>query len=134
MRAFITGGIGFIGTNLAYRLLRKGHEVVLFDNLGRAGVEENLRWLQEQHFEKMLFVKGDVREYGAVEEAMHGSEIVFHLARAVRLIFIRPTAVPKVQPTNMFEIITVFMACLRLSFGCPASTDHTSAEPKTRAG
>jgi CDP-paratose 2-epimerase len=83
VRAFITGGIGFIGTNLAYRLLRKGHEVVLFDNLGRAGVEENLRWLQEQHFDKMLFVKGDVREYGAVEKAMHGSEIVFHLAAQV---------------------------------------------------
>ena len=42
MRVLITGGIGFIGTNLADRLLRDGHDVVLFDNMGRAGVEENL--------------------------------------------------------------------------------------------
>ena len=48
------------------------------------------------------------------------------------MIFIRPTVVPRAQLTNMFEIITVFTACVRLSFGCPASTDHTSAEPKTR--
>ena len=83
MRAFITGGIGFIGTNLAYNLLRNGHEVVLFDNLGRAGVEENHRWLQEQHFEKMLFVKGDVRDLGAVNDAIRGADAIFHLAAQV---------------------------------------------------
>ena len=83
MRAFITGGIGFIGTNLADRLMREGHEVVLFDNLGRAGVEENLRWLQEQHFEKMLFVQGDVRDLGAVTKAMRGADAIFHLAAQV---------------------------------------------------
>lgn len=83
MRAVITGGIGFIGTNLAYRLLRNGHEVVLFDNLGRVGVEENLRWLQERHFEKLSFVKGDVRDLSAVEEVMRGADAIFHLAAQV---------------------------------------------------
>jgi len=83
VKVLITGGIGFIGTNLAYRLLHEGNEVVLFDNLGRAGVEENLRWLQEQHFERMLFVKGDVRDLGAVKDAVRGADAIFHLAAQV---------------------------------------------------
>jgi CDP-paratose 2-epimerase len=83
MRALITGGIGFIGTNLADRLLRDGHDVVLFDNMGRAGVEENLRWLEETHGSRARFVKGDVRDSIAVEKAMKGAEAVFHLAAQV---------------------------------------------------
>ncbi|HXX44379.1 MAG TPA: SDR family NAD(P)-dependent oxidoreductase [Candidatus Acidoferrales bacterium] len=83
MRTFITGGVGFIGTNLADRLLREGHEVVLFDNISRAGVEENLGWLRQQHGERMKFVEGDVRDFGAVEKAMRGAEAVFHLAAQV---------------------------------------------------
>lgn len=42
----ITGGAGFIGTNLAHRLLSSGRTVLLYDNPSRAGVEENLRWLR----------------------------------------------------------------------------------------
>ena len=62
MRALITGGIGFIGTNLADRYLRDGHDVVLFDNLGRAGVQENLNWLRAKHRDRIEFVEGDVRD------------------------------------------------------------------------
>ena len=45
----ITGGSGFIGTNLAHRLLSDGHPVLLFDSLARPGVEQNLRWLHDTH-------------------------------------------------------------------------------------
>jgi CDP-paratose 2-epimerase len=83
MRTLITGGIGFIGTNLADRLLRDGHDVVLFDNIGRAGVQENLDWLRGEHGERVRFVKGDVRDFGAVEKAVQGAEAVFHLAAQV---------------------------------------------------
>jgi CDP-paratose 2-epimerase len=83
MRALITGGIGFIGTNLVDRLLFDGHEVILFDNFRRAGVEENLNWLRRQHGDRIQFVKGDVRDFAAVEEAMHGADVVFHLAAQV---------------------------------------------------
>ncbi len=83
MRALVTGGIGFIGTNLADRLLRDGHEVVLFDNIGRAGVEQNLDWLRGQHRGRMQFVKGDVRDSGAVEKVMDGADVVFHFAAQV---------------------------------------------------
>jgi CDP-paratose 2-epimerase len=83
MRALVTGGIGFIGTNLADRFLRDGHEVILFDNFGRAGVEENLSWLRRQHGDRIEFVKGDVRDFGAVERAMRGADVVFHFAAQV---------------------------------------------------
>jgi len=83
MRVLITGGVGFIGTNLADRLLRDGHDVVLFDNLGRAGVEQNLEWLQAQHGSRAQFTKGDVRDAGLVDKAMRGADIVFHLAAQV---------------------------------------------------
>jgi len=83
MQALITGGIGFIGTNLADRLLREGKDVVLFDNIGRAGVEENLEWLRREHGSRLRFVKGDVRDFDAVEKAMSGADAVFHLAAQV---------------------------------------------------
>jgi CDP-paratose 2-epimerase len=83
VKAFITGGIGFIGTNLADRLLCDGNEVVLFDNLGRAGVEQNLYWLRAQHGSRIQFIKGDVRDFDAVEKAVRGADVVFHLAAQV---------------------------------------------------
>ena len=83
MRSLVTGGIGFVGTNLADRLVRDGHEVILFDNVGRAGVEENLEWLRREHRDRVKFVKGDVRDFGAVENAMQGADAVFHLAAQV---------------------------------------------------
>ena len=47
----ITGGAGFIGSNLANRLLGSGRKVRILDNLSRPGVEQNLQWLREQHGE-----------------------------------------------------------------------------------
>ena len=83
MRVLITGGVGFIGTNLADRLLHDGHDVVLFDNLGRAGVEQNLEWLRAQHGGRAQFTKGDVRDATLVEKTMRRADIVFHLAAQV---------------------------------------------------
>ncbi len=78
MRALVTGGIGFIGTNLADRLLRDGHDVTLFDNISRAGVQQNLDWLKAQHRDRLRFIEGDVRDSTAVETAMKGADAVFH--------------------------------------------------------
>jgi nucleoside-diphosphate-sugar epimerase len=49
MTTLITGGAGFVGTNLADRLACEGERVLVFDNLSRAGVEENLAWLAARH-------------------------------------------------------------------------------------
>jgi CDP-paratose 2-epimerase len=83
MRALVTGGIGFIGTNLSHRLLREGHEVILFDNFHRAGVRQNIDWLRGQHRNRVHFVEGDVRDFNAVEKVMQGANVVFHLAAQV---------------------------------------------------
>jgi CDP-paratose 2-epimerase len=83
MRALVTGGIGFIGTNLADRLLRDGHDVVLFDNISRARVQQNLDWLKAHHRDRLRFMEGDVRDSNAVETALKGTDAVFHLAAQV---------------------------------------------------
>lgn len=83
MRALITGGVGFIGTNLANRLLRDGHEVILFDNAHRPGVRQNLDWLRAQHGGRVHFVEGDIRNFDGLQETMQGAGVVFHLAAQV---------------------------------------------------
>jgi len=82
-KAFITGGIGFIGSNLADRLLRDGHDVILFDNGHRAGVLRNLEWLRERHGQRVQFIQGDVRDFEAVRKSISGANTVFHLAAQV---------------------------------------------------
>jgi len=79
----VTGGAGFIGSNLAHALASAGRRVRLFDNLSRPGVERNLRWLQATHGDRIRFEKGDVRDAAAVERAMAGVETVFHFAAQV---------------------------------------------------
>jgi CDP-paratose 2-epimerase len=83
-RVLVTGGTGFVGANLADRLLRQGRSVILFDSLARPGVEANLRWLREQHGERARFFPGDVRDPFAVREALgDGVDAVYHLAAQV---------------------------------------------------
>jgi CDP-paratose 2-epimerase len=79
----ITGGAGFVGTNLAHRLLSLGRRVIVLDNLSRAGVEENLRWLRATHPRKLQVECADVRDTAAVARAMRGVGQVFHFAAQV---------------------------------------------------
>ena len=48
MKYLITGGCGFLGSNLASEVLRRGEELIIFDNLYRSGSAKNLDWLKEQ--------------------------------------------------------------------------------------
>lgn len=79
----ITGGAGFIGTNLAGRLLREGRRVVVLDDLSRAGVRANLAWLRAAHGDGLQVEIGDVRDATTVRRAVAGAEQVFHLAAQV---------------------------------------------------
>jgi CDP-paratose 2-epimerase len=88
--ALITGGAGFIATNVADRLLRAGWRVRLFDNLTRAGVVRNVEWLQETHPGRTVsgeplveLVVGDVRDPAALRRAVVGVSRVFHFAAQV---------------------------------------------------
>jgi CDP-paratose 2-epimerase len=79
----ITGGAGFIGSNLAHRLLAAGRRVRVLDNLSRPGVEQNLQWLRQQHGDLLEFVRADVRDAAAVAQAVAGVQQVFHFAAQV---------------------------------------------------
>ena len=79
----ITGGSGFIGTNLAHRLLSAGQPVLLFDNLARPGVEQNLRWLHGIHGKMVRIIVADVRDWEAVRRAVEQASQVFHFAAQV---------------------------------------------------
>lgn len=77
MKALITGGAGFIGSNLVRQLLEDGHQVTVLDNLS-SGYSSNLT-----SFPDACFVEGDIRDEFAVAEAIKGAEVVFHLAASV---------------------------------------------------
>jgi CDP-paratose 2-epimerase len=79
----ITGGAGFVGTNLADRLLSDGERVVVLDNVSRLGVEENVRFLTARHGARVDIEEADVRDRSAVAQAVRGAERVYHLAGQV---------------------------------------------------
>lgn len=79
----ITGGAGFIGTNIAHRLLRRGVPVTVFDNLSRPGVERNLRWLAAEHGSLLRVEVADVRDAAALRRCIAPAGRVVHLAAQV---------------------------------------------------
>ncbi len=84
MRILITGAAGFIGSNAAQHFMRRGDDVILLDNLSRAGSRANLDWLLAQG--SATFIQGDVRDQSLVRQAVgaHGElDAVIHLAAQV---------------------------------------------------
>jgi CDP-paratose 2-epimerase len=79
----ITGGAGFIGTNLASRLAADGVPVIIFDNLSRPGVEQNLQWLYDTYGDSIEAEIADVRNAAAVRRAVRHARQVFHFAAQV---------------------------------------------------
>ncbi len=79
----ITGGAGFIGCNLADRLAREGHDVLVYDALMRPGVDANLAWLKQRHPARISAVVADVRDETAITAAAREASAVFHLAAQV---------------------------------------------------
>lgn len=77
MKALVTGGAGFIGSNICAALLREGVKVTVLDNLS-SGYQENMEGLSGLHF-----IEGDIRDADAVSRAVSGCEVVFHLAASV---------------------------------------------------
>ena len=81
--ALVTGGAGFVATNVADRLLEEGRRVLVLDNLSRPGVERNLLWLKRRHADDVLVEVADVRDPAAVRRAVSGADTVFHFAAQV---------------------------------------------------
>jgi CDP-paratose 2-epimerase len=79
----ITGGCGFIGTNLAHRILSSGRPVLLYENLSRPGVERNLAWLHRTHKDLMRIEAADVQDPHVLRSAVARASQVFHFAAQV---------------------------------------------------
>ena len=78
MRAFITGGAGFIGSHLADVLISQGDRVSILDNLS-TGSKENISHI----IDKVTFVEGDIRNRELVEELVKDADVVLHMAAAL---------------------------------------------------
>ena len=85
MKLLITGGCGFLGSNLAAHAIEKGFEVVVFDNLYREGSLHNLAWLKEKG--TFRFVHGDIRNQNDITRLVQDfkPEAIFHLAGQVAM-------------------------------------------------
>ena len=94
----ITGGAGFVGTNLADRLCRAGQPVTVFDNLSRPGVERNAAWLRATHGDLVQIETADIRDARAVGAAVAGASAVFHFAAQVAVTS------SLVSPVHDFEV------------------------------
>src|SRR5262245_49498227 len=80
----VTGGAGFIGSNYSHRLIQRGENVTIYDNLSRAGAQRNIAWLEET-FGKNAFklTVGDVRNADQIAEAAKDADVIVHLAGQV---------------------------------------------------
>jgi CDP-paratose 2-epimerase len=99
-RVLISGGAGFVGVNLAHRLLACGTPVRILDSLARPGVERNLAWLEAMHGDGTLLEvdRADVRDAAAMRRAVEGVNAVFHLAAQVAV------TTSLVDPVGDFEV------------------------------
>lgn len=79
----ITGGAGFIGTNIARSYLGENQPVHIFDNLSRPGVEKNVRELQRLFAGRILFTQADTLDRYQLENAVSTASAIFHLAAQV---------------------------------------------------
>jgi len=83
-RALITGGAGFVGCNLADRLIGGGQVVTIYDNLSRRGAQSNLDWLASLHGAgSFQLIQADVRNPAALAQAVQGQDVIYHLAGQV---------------------------------------------------
>ncbi len=79
----VTGGAGFIGTNVAARLVESGRRVRIFDNLSRRGVEQNLLWLRDTYGDAIEIALGDIRDRASIDRFVRDVSEVFHFAAQV---------------------------------------------------
>ncbi len=80
MNILITGGAGFIGSNLAAYYLKQGNRVTLYDNLSRNHVRENIAWLETINKANLSVIEKDVRDSDSLNAAIKSQDVIFHEA------------------------------------------------------
>ena len=85
LKILVTGGCGFLGSNLARETMLRHDELCVLDNLSRTGADLNLEWLRAQG--SFRFEKGDVRDAGGVAKlvAEFKPDVIFHVAGQVAM-------------------------------------------------
>lgn len=131
MRYLVTGGAGFIGSNIVDELLRRGHDVIVLDDFS-SGKEENLAHAST----KIRLIRGDICDLEAAREACEGADYVLHLAARTSV----PRSVKDPIETNRVNIdgtLNVLVAARdakvrRIVYAASsAAYGETSALPKT---
>jgi CDP-paratose 2-epimerase len=107
MKLLITGGCGFLGSNLAADALSRGDELLVFDNLYRNGSRANLSWLQTQG--QFLFEHGDIRNQNDISRVIRSfkPDAIFHLAGQVAMTtsIANPRMDFEVNATGTFNLL-----------------------------
>lgn len=111
MKAVVTGGAGFIGSHLTEKLLEKGWDVCVLDDLSTGRAENIAHLLGRNNFE---FVKGSILEADVVEGLIEKADVVFHLAAAVGVRLIVDDPVNTIE-TNIRGTEIVLAAANRFS-------------------
>ncbi|PYU64354.1 MAG: LPS biosynthesis protein WbpP [Acidobacteria bacterium] len=133
MRYLVTGGAGFIGSNTVDELVRRGHSVVVLDDLS-SGREDNLAEIRN----KITFIKGSITDIEVVRKVMHEAEYVLHLGARTSV----PRSVKDPLETNKINIegtLNVLVAAKELKvkrvvFAASSSAyGETPTLPKTEA-
>lgn len=85
MKYMITGGCGFLGSNIASQVLNQKDEMLVYDNLSRVGGEENLEWLES--LGKFEFVKANTNDFETLSNVVkrYQPDVIYHLAGQVAM-------------------------------------------------
>lgn len=115
---FITGGVGFIGINVAKFYLKKGFKVKIYDSLFRPGVEKNLEILKKENHQNLIISQNDIRDFETLKKEIVGSDAVFHFAGQTAVT----TSVT--DPRTDFEVnaLGTFNVCEAVRLSCPTAT------------
>jgi len=131
MKWLVTGGAGFIGTNVLQRLTKEGHQAVVLDNLSRRGVLDNLQLLQEEF--QFDFVSADVRELDSLRKIFDkhpDTDVVLHLAAQVAVTnsIMEPMHDFQVNAAGTFNLCEAIRQCAPNAILLNASTNKVYGE------
>ncbi|MFV2045118.1 MAG: NAD-dependent epimerase/dehydratase family protein [Anaerolineales bacterium] len=112
-KILITGGCGFIGSNLAAHYLEKGWEVVVYDNFSRLGAESNAAWLADRADGRLDFEIADIRNFASLCKAVMGADVVAHLAAQVAVTHsvVDPREDFEINALGGFNLLEAVRAC-----------------------
>ncbi len=110
MKVLVTGAAGFIGSRLVQRLIESGANVKAFIRYTSRPEFGNLTFLPPDIFHKIEIIRGDLRDFNAVEQAAKGVNTVFHLGALISIPYSYVHPVETIQ-TNVIGTMNILEAC-----------------------